>query len=92
MSIDDYGPHAGDGTRFAHLPEHRIQATPKPGRLSELDAFLREQTDPVSQWLLTFDPIGDQRGFNEALAYWVRKRESAGLAVPDCVDQQRRRA
>ncbi|MCC6322713.1 MAG: hypothetical protein IT438_14895 [Phycisphaerales bacterium] len=89
LGIYDYGPEAGVGS--ADLPEREgIEAGVKSGQLAAFDAFLRAQTDPISQWLRTFDPLGNPRAFNDALAHWVRKWDAAGLTLPECVDWQRK--
>lgn len=92
MSIDDYGPHAGDGTRFAHLPERRVEAGIKRGREADFVAFLSAQTDEGTRRLVA--EVG-HRGFRTpefttALAEWVRERDAIGLAIPESVAWQRK--
>lgn len=91
MSIDDYGPHADDGTRFAHLPEHWIEAGLKRGREADFMAFLLAQTDDASRRLLDCAQ-SNRRDFNRALGEWVREWNDAGRTLPDYVEQQRRSA
>lgn len=87
--LPNYGPHAGDGLRYAHLPPWGVcNVGVKQGRLKELDAFLRGEADRYSAWLLTFDPVGDRKGFNAALTEWVRERHGKGLNIPDCIHWQ----
>lgn len=91
MSIDDYGPHAGDGTRFAHFPEQRVEAGVKRGREADFMAFLLAQTDDASRRLLDCAQ-SNRRDFNRALGEWVREWNDAGRTLPDAVAWQRKSA
>ncbi len=88
LGVYDYGADAGAG--MPDLPEPRTEAGVKSGRMDEFRAFLRQQTDHYSRWLLGFDPDKDRRAFNRALAQWVREWEKIGLIVPEAVQIDRK--